>query len=34
LQRELSRVWRGEELAEHVEATTFNACRDEDLEDQ
>jgi hypothetical protein len=34
LQKELSGVWKGEELVKHAEATTFNACRNEDLEDQ
>jgi len=34
LQKELSRVWRGEQLTEHVEAMTLNACRNEDLEGQ
>jgi hypothetical protein len=34
LQKELSGVWKGEELVEHVEAMTFNACRNEDLEDK
>jgi hypothetical protein len=34
LQKELSRAWRGEELAKRVEAMTLNSCKDEDLEGQ